>query len=281
MSLKRAAVFSAVAISILSILFLIYYELNLDMQDPSVDLVNSVHIVQNRMSEVEHSMAEQLTEMKHQAVVNIIDPVQDAVRRFRSEALSKAKDDDDTPLEGEAPLPPEDQEEQLVILSAAEMEPKETLSADEVEDLQNKRQQVEHHDGVVPAEVPQGPSDGESGDSAGSAEEEHPLTSMDKATRKALTKRGMLKCPGKEASSESEVIYWKVVPGDIAYESPITPHHGIHHDRYLTFESDQGGWNNVRMGIEVFIVCAHAMGRTLVLPPAQNLYLLYLKHKGK
>ena len=34
------------------------------------------------------------------------------------------------------------------------------------------------------------------------------------------------------------------------------------------------------MGMEVFIVCAHAMGRMLVLPPQQNLYLLYRKHKG-
>jgi len=58
---------------------------------------------------------------------------------------------------------------------------------------------------------------------------------------------GLLKCGGKYI--ESEIIYWKRVPGDDSYESPITPHHGIHHDRYLSFEYDEGGWNNIRMGL--------------------------------
>lgn len=71
------------------------------------------------------------------------------------------------------------------------------------------------------------------------------------------------------------------MPGDDTYESPITPHHDLHHDRYITFEYDQGGWNNVRMGMEILIVMAHAMGRTLVLPPAQHLYLLGKTHKDK
>lgn len=57
---------------------------------------------------------------------------------------------------------------------------------------------------------------------------------------------GVLKCGGKNI--DSEVIYWKIVPGDNTYESPITPHHGMHHDRYLSYEYDEGGWNNIRMG---------------------------------
>jgi len=77
------------------------------------------------------------------------------------------------------------------------------------------------------------------------------------------------------------VIYWRIVPGDDEYESPITPHHGIHHDRYLTFAYDDGGWNNVRMGVECIIVAAHAMGRTLVVPPQQVLYLIAATHKDK
>jgi hypothetical protein len=36
--------------------------------------------------------------------------------------------------------------------------------------------------------------------------------------------RGKLICNGKPL--DSEVIYWKNVPGDDSYESPITPHHG-------------------------------------------------------
>jgi len=92
-------------------------------------------------------------------------------------------------------------------------------------------------------------------------------------------RRGTLTCNGKQV--DSEVIYWKIVPGDSTYESPITPHHGEHHDRYITFEYDGGGWNNVRMSLESLIVVAHAMGRTLVVPPQQHLYLLGKPHKDK
>eukprot|EP01036_Dinobryon_divergens_P026489 gene26490-35150_t len=85
-------------------------------------------------------------------------------------------------------------------------------------------------------------------------------------------RKGLLYCNGKQ--TDSEVIYWKIVPGDNTYESPITPHHGMHHDRYITFEYDHGGWNNARIGMECLIVVAHATGRTIVIPPQQHLYLL-------
>jgi hypothetical protein len=48
-----------------------------------------------------------------------------------------------------------------------------------------------------------------------------------------------------------QVIYWREVPGDPTFESPITPHHGEHHETYIAYAYDQGGWNNIRMGIEV------------------------------
>ena len=92
-------------------------------------------------------------------------------------------------------------------------------------------------------------------------------------------RRGSLTCKGQQI--DSEVIYWKIVPGDNEYESPITPHHGVHHDRYLTYEYDEGGWNNIRMGMECHIVMAHAMGRTLVIPAQQHLYLLGRTHVDK
>jgi hypothetical protein len=44
--------------------------------------------------------------------------------------------------------------------------------------------------------------------------------------------------------------------------------------KYLTFEPDGGGFNNIRMSLETMVVLAHAMGRTLVLPPSQGHYLL-------
>jgi GDP-fucose protein O-fucosyltransferase len=48
--------------------------------------------------------------------------------------------------------------------------------------------------------------------------------------------------------------------------------------KYITFEPDVGGWNNIRMQMESVLVMAAATGRTLVLPPDQPLYLL---NKGK
>jgi len=44
--------------------------------------------------------------------------------------------------------------------------------------------------------------------------------------------------------------------------------------RYITFEPDTGGWNNLRMSLENIIVLAAVSGRTLVLPPEQTMYLL-------
>jgi hypothetical protein len=42
----------------------------------------------------------------------------------------------------------------------------------------------------------------------------------------------------------------------------------------VTFEPDHGGWNNIRMSMEVVLVFAFVTGRTLVLPPEQPMYLL-------
>lgn len=95
-------------------------------------------------------------------------------------------------------------------------------------------------------------------------------------SKESIERKGILICNG--TSIDSEVIYWKIVPGDEEFESPITPHHDLHHDKYITFEYDHGGWNNIRMGLECLIVLAHAVGRTIVLPPPQHLYLLNQAH---
>jgi hypothetical protein len=47
--------------------------------------------------------------------------------------------------------------------------------------------------------------------------------------------------------------------------------------RYLTFEPDGGGWNNMRIAFEVVVILAVVSGRTLVLPPEQVMYLLHPK----
>jgi hypothetical protein len=59
------------------------------------------------------------------------------------------------------------------------------------------------------------------------------ITAAAKSTNNG-TVLGTLNCFGKKINSE--VIYWKIVPGDAEYESPITPHHDHHDKRFITFE---------------------------------------------
>lgn len=51
-------------------------------------------------------------------------------------------------------------------------------------------------------------------------------------------------------------------------------------EQYVTFEPDVGGWNNIRMQMELVLVFALVTGRTLVLPFDQPMYLL-MEGKGK
>lgn len=44
--------------------------------------------------------------------------------------------------------------------------------------------------------------------------------------------------------------------------------------KYLAFDKDLGGWNNILMHFEIMVVLAWLTGRTLVLPPPQRFYLL-------
>lgn len=54
--------------------------------------------------------------------------------------------------------------------------------------------------------------------------------------------------------------------------------------RYLSFEPDCGGWNNIRMEFEIMVVLAAATNRTLILPPDYPVYLLQKdkqsRHRG-
>ena len=48
-------------------------------------------------------------------------------------------------------------------------------------------------------------------------------------------------------------------------------------EQSITVISLKLGRNNIRMGVECVIVMAHAMGRTLVIPPQDHLYLLGMR----
>ena len=72
-----------------------------------------------------------------------------------------------------------------------------------------------------------------------------------------------------------EMVFWSDIPSDANYISPL---YEEGNEKYLTFEPDQGGWNNIRMAMETALVMSHAMGRTLVLPPEQGMYLISNGH---
>jgi hypothetical protein len=83
-----------------------------------------------------------------------------------------------------------------------------------------------------------------------------------------------LKCDafgGPSLQLSQEMVYWKDVEEDNGYQSPF---YDPAVKRYMTFEPDGGGWNNIRMSMETVLTMAVATGRTLVLPPSQQMYLL-------
>jgi hypothetical protein len=67
---------------------------------------------------------------------------------------------------------------------------------------------------------------------------------------------------GPDDESAQEMVFWSDIPSDSTHISPF-----YDPEKYLTFEPDIGGWNNIRMAYETLLVLAHATGRTLVLPP--------------
>lgn len=76
---------------------------------------------------------------------------------------------------------------------------------------------------------------------------------------------------GPDDEFAQEMIYWEDIASDSDYLSPFYDSNEI---KYLTFEPDGGGWNNIRMAMETIIILAHSMGRVLVLPPEKRMYLI-------
>jgi len=71
------------------------------------------------------------------------------------------------------------------------------------------------------------------------------------------------KSPVEEAYSF--LAYWR--PNQ---QAPAT----VKPQKFLTFETDHGGFNNIRMGFEFIVRAVEGTGRTLVLPPPEGWYLL-------
>lgn len=94
-----------------------------------------------------------------------------------------------------------------------------------------------------------------------------------------------------DQAAADEMVYWSDIPSDAQFISPFHVSKQNNNNKgstkneqqqrlYMTFEPDGGGWNNIRMAMETVIGLAVAMGRTLVLPPEQRMYLLG-KQDGK
>jgi GDP-fucose protein O-fucosyltransferase len=106
----------------------------------------------------------------------------------------------------------------------------------------------------------------------------------------AAQRTATLTCPGLSSEQSNEMVYWQDIPSDHAFQSPFfvqrpandeedttkddVAAHARRHPYYLTFVMDEGGYNNIRMAYETVLAMSHAMGRTLVLPPNQEMYLL-------
>ena len=88
------------------------------------------------------------------------------------------------------------------------------------------------------------------------------------------------------------IAYWNSPTGkfDETFQSPFAYNNADadgqnqpsnEEEKYISFAADRGGWNNVRMSMEIIFVVAAATGRTLVLPPKEPLYLLHADKGSK
>ena len=110
-------------------------------------------------------------------------------------------------------------------------------------------------------------------------------TGASQGVRKKRDKKCSLSFPPKCAGSDSLLKYWRE-QGVGCYESSLRAINGYSNRnaaerKYVVFQSDLGGWNNIRMALEVVIVFALVTGRILVIPPDAVLYLLHRNQKWK
>jgi hypothetical protein len=64
-----------------------------------------------------------------------------------------------------------------------------------------------------------------------------------------------------------DMVYWWDIPSDALAFPSSRRQLPKKQKQYLSFEPEDAGWNNKRMSFEMAMVLAHAMDRTIVLPP--------------
>ena len=111
---------------------------------------------------------------------------------------------------------------------------------------------------------------------------EHDVGWTKKPVKRGVSGRPMDQTPGMIGAARAHIqcdvnvdslAYWNDPQGDRDrnFKSPFSVESG---EKYITFAIDRGGWNNVRMSMEIIFIIAFVTGRTLVLPPEIVLYLL-------
>jgi GDP-fucose protein O-fucosyltransferase len=97
-------------------------------------------------------------------------------------------------------------------------------------------------------------------------------------TQKSVPKLGTLQCDAHggpmDPSVVQEMIYWRDIPQDRKFVSSYHRSSPREPRKYVSVELDAGGFNNIRMTVEIAMALAHATGRTFVIPPRQGIYLL-------
>ena len=94
---------------------------------------------------------------------------------------------------------------------------------------------------------------------------------------------GHLTCEKYGATNQSvvdDLVYWYDIPSDQNYLNPyqeINMNSGV--EKFLLFEQDSAGFNNRRMSLETILIMGLSMGRTIVLPPEQPIYLFQGRHR--
>ena len=90
----------------------------------------------------------------------------------------------------------------------------------------------------------------------------------------------------------TEISYWRDIPTDATFTSPYYNPKSQEASgsfnlflsttsKYLTFEMDDAAWNNLRIVLENAMLLAHSMGRTLVIPPRQQIAHTVGNESGK
>jgi len=105
----------------------------------------------------------------------------------------------------------------------------------------------------------------------------HPVSSVSSSSPPPPSTHAILTCPTltspTDIQNQADMVYWEDLPLDVR-PSKINSGAEKRETKYVTFEADHGGWNNIRMSMETILAFAVATGRTLVIPPPTGMYLL-------